>query len=343
MAPMLDQLVRHKNAHALMIYPMKALAFDQRTQIESFGKSLGIESWPYDADTCEEHKRILRKKPTRILLTNPEYLNHSFLGHKEQWDRFLCNLAYIVIDEMHEYRGFFGGNMALLLRRFFLYLSCIGAKPRVFLSTATCANPKEHAKALTGRDCELISARDALRPERHFIFVNPSIPDHKYRDILRFRIEQSALAVLKTEFRVLIFCPTKRFLEEAFRHCKRKAEDQGLDPDRISVFHADLTSERRQDIQRRIKSSELNVVFTTNALELGLDIGGLDGCILVGFPPSTMSAWQQIGRAGRRWDQDAFILFYAMNDPIDRFFVDNLNAFLNKPFDELVIDPATRN
>ncbi len=210
----------------------------------------------------------------------------------------------------------------------------------MFLSTATCANPKEHARTLTGRDVEVVSASEVFRPQRHFIFVDPDIRDFRYRDILRLRVQQAALTALAEGLQVLVFCPTKRFLEEAFRNCQRSAMDRGLDRDKISPFHADLKSEDRQEIQQKIKSGDISVVFTTNALELGLDIGGLDGVILAGFPPSIMSAWQQIGRAGRSWDKDAFVLFYAMNDPIDRFFVGNLNAFLNKPFDELVIDPA---
>ena len=128
-----------------------------------------------------------------------------------------------------------------------------------------------------------------------------------------------------------MFCPTKRFLENAFRNTRAKAEELGLDPDRVSAFHADLKNERRQDIQQDIKAGRVNIVFTTNALELGLDIGGLDGVILAGFPASTMSAWQQIGRAGRGWDKDAFVLFYAMNDPIDRFFVGNLRLSSTGP------------
>ena len=138
----------------------------------------------------------------------------------------------------------------------------------------------------------------------------------------------------------MIFCPTKRFLEAAFSNCRRAAAEFGLEPGQLSAFHADLKPERRQQIQEKIKASEIRVVFTTNALEIGLDVGGLDGIILAGFPSSIMSAWQQIGRAGRGWDRDAFVLFYAMNDPIDRFFVRNLNAFLKKPFDELVVDPG---
>lgn len=339
-APMLDYLKRNRDSHALMIYPMKALAFDQREQIRKLCEPLSIESFPYDGDTPEDIREVLRSNPPRILLTNPEYLNMSFLGYREQWEGFLRSLKFIVIDEIHEYHGYFGGNMALSLRRFFLYLKRIGASPRVFLSTATCANPKEHAKNLTGRDVEVVSARNVLLPKRHFMLVNPDIPDFRYRDILRLRVENAALCVLAEGLQTLVFCPTKRFLEEAFRNCKRRAEERGLDPQRISAFHADLKSEDKQDIQQKIKARDISVVFTTNALELGLDIGGLDGIILAGFPPRLSSAWQQIGRAGRGSDKDAFVLFYAMNDPIDRFFVGNLDAFLNKPFDELVIDTS---
>ena len=338
-APMLHELKRNPGSHALMIYPMKSLAFDQRTQILQLCRPLGMDTWFFDGDTDKEWKKILKSSPPPILMTNPETLNMSFLGWKEQWAKFLKSLRFVVIDEMHEYRGFFGGNMALLLRRFFLHLSRIGASPKLFLSTATCENPKEHARNLTGRDAEVVSARGVLRPRRHFVFVNPSIPDFKYRDILQRRVEQAALAVLAEGLQVLVFCPTKRFLEDAYRKCRARAEEKGLDPERISPFHADLKADDRHDIQRKIKDGEVNVVFTTNALELGLDIGGMDGVILVGFPVSIMSAWQQIGRAGRSWDKDAFVLLYALNDPIDRFFVGNLDAFLSKPFDELVVDP----
>ena len=342
--PMLDALIRDRRSHALMIYPMKALAFDQREQLRQLCKPLhSIESWPYDGDTPQEHRDALRQKPPRILLTNPEYLNMSFLAWRDKWEPFLRNLRFVVIDEMHEYRGFFGGNVALLLRRFFLHLARIGSQPRIFLSTATCANPKEHARNLTGRDdLHIVSARNILRPRRHYIFVDPDIPDFRYRDILQLRVEQASLVVLRDGLQALVFCPTKRFLESAFRKTRDKVKDEGLDPDRVSAFHADLKNDQRQDIQQKIKAGEINIVFTTNALELGLDIGGLDGVILAGFPASTMSAWQQIGRAGRGWNKDAFVLFYAMNDPIDRFFVGNLDAFLNRPFDELVVDPSNQ-
>ena len=341
--PMLDALVRDRNAHALLVYPMKALAMDQREQIDKLCGHLPgtrrIESWPYDGNATQEERNIIRKNPLPILMTNPEYLNSSFLAYKEQWNGFLRNLRYLVIDEMHEYRGFFGGNMALLLRRFLLQLARLGVSPRIFMATATCANPLEHAKSLTGREMELVSAREALRPQREFVFVNPAIPDFKYRDSLRQRVECAALACLSEGLSALVFCPTKKFAEDAFAKSKQEAAKRGLDKNKLSLFHADLTPERRVEIQHGLKRGDIRVVFATNALELGLDIGGLDGVILAGFPAHIMSAWQRIGRAGRGWDKNAFVLFYAMNDPIDRFFVGNLRAFLKRPFDQLVVDP----
>ena len=177
-------------------------------------------------------------------------------------DEFLCNLRYVIIDEIHEYHGFFGGNMALLLRRFFLHLKRIGASPRLFLSTATCANAAEHANNLTGRNVEVVSARDVFRPKRHYLFVNPSIPDRNYRDILRLRVEKAALAILAEGLRVLVFCPTKRFLEHAYSDCTHLAEENGFARDRIVPFHADLKPDERQRIQQGIRAGEIDVVFT---------------------------------------------------------------------------------
>lgn len=340
--PMLDALVRNRGSHALLIYPMKALAFDQRAQIEALGSFLSIEVETCDGDTSAKRKRELKENPPQILLTNPEGLNINFLGWRDHWETVLKNLKYLIIDEMHDYRGYFGSNVSLLLRRFFLYLDSIGVNPRVFLSSATCANPSEHAKNLTGRDAEIVSAPDALRPKRHFMFVNPEVPDYLHREIVRLRAEQAALATLASGLQALVFCPTKRFLEEAFSNCRKNAKKYGLDSKKIVAFHADRTAVDKQRIQQRVKNGDINIVFTTNAMELGVDIGGLDGVILAGFPPNVMSAWQQIGRAGRGWDKEAFVLFYAMNDPIDQFFVCNLKAFLEKKFDALIADPSNK-
>ena len=338
-APMLNELVKNPRSFAIMVYPMKALALDQQVELQKICEPLNIRVGKFDKDTPKRVKADMKKNPPQIIMTNPENLNMAFLGWREQWQFVLPRLKFLVLDEMHVYRGYFGSQMALLLRRFFLYLNRMGASTRVFLSTATCENPKPHALQLTGLDnIALIQERKALQPTRHFLFINPKLPDHNYREELCSRIEQVAVALLDEGLKALIFCPSKRFLEDASRRSKEKAKEKGLNYRGISEFHANLKASERKTRQKKIKQGDITVVFATSALELGLDIGGLDGVVLAGFPPSTMSAWQQIGRAGRHWTREAFVLFYPMQDPIDRLYVNDIDLFLKKQLDPLVIN-----
>ena len=338
--PMINRLLTERG-HALMLYPMKAVANDQRQQLFDLLKSAGLESWPYDGDTEQEHRKLLRENPPSVLITNPEMLHLSFLAYNDQWAEFLKNLKFVVVDEMHEYRGYFGSNMSLLLRRLAHHLALIGAAPQYFLATATCANPLEHAENLTGQTFSLVSAQGRLAPRRHFAFVDPlSIPSHDYRNIFELRIRNAALACMEQGKAVIVFCPSRRFAEQCYSSALRECESRGLDADSVALFKAGLSDRERHGIQRGMRDGSKRVVFSTNALELGIDIGGLDGVILAGFPDTVMSAWQRIGRAGRGWDKDAFVLFYAMNDPVNKFYAANLPTFLKKPLDEIVADPG---
>ena len=306
--PMVNTLLESPSAKALLIYPMKALAFDQRQQLERLTASIGngYASWWYDGDTPQAEREAIRKSPPRILITNPEMLNGSFLGHSEQWeDKFLSHLKWIVIDEMHEYRGYFGSNVSLLLRRLSHKLRQIGARPQVFLCSATCANAKAHAENLTGLEFQEVSAADNLRPERDFHFIQPNLPAHKYHDLFRYRVVLAGLACMKLGQQVIVFGPSRKFVEDCHRMAVRKcaewaeAGEAALDPDGIRVFRGGLLADERQRIQEEMKTGDVRLVFSTNALELGIDIGGLDGVILAGFPDTLMAAWQRIGRAGR--------------------------------------------
>lgn len=339
--PMLNELAKNPRSYALMVYPMKALALDQQSQLKELCEPLNIRVGKFDKDTPKAEKDSMKKNPPQIIMTNPENLNMSFLGWREHWDFVLARLKYLILDEIHIYRGYFGSQFALVLRRFFLYLNRLGASPRVFLSTATCANPDEHAEHLTGLPVKWLQATDALRPRRHYLFVDPTLAEAKrnYRELLCTRLERVAVALLASDLRALIFCPSKNFLEEASRRSKKLASKYGLEPDQISEFHARLNASTRRKRQEKIKAGEISVVFATSALEVGIDIGGLDGVVLAGFPPNTMSAWQQIGRAGRDWERDAFVLFFPMQDPIDRLFVKDIDKFLGKELDQLVINP----
>ena len=348
--PMIEAL-REPGAHALMIYPNKALALDQREQLIRLTEEWGsrIESWWYDGDTDKESRDVLRKKPPSILITNPDMLHNSFLGHADKWSRFYRGLKWVIVDEMHEYRGYFGSNVAMILRRFSHHLASQSIHPQLFLSSATCANAKEHAENLTGRPFVEINAAGSMRPHREFVFVQPDIPDYKYWEILQLRAVKAGLACLAGGKSVLVFCPTRKFAEACYRTTMRELEKLDgkrkalVDAEAIKVFRSGLSVEERHSVQIGLKSGAVRLVFTTNALEMGIDIGGLDGIIMAGFPDSMMSAWQRIGRAGRSWDAQAFVLYYARNNPLERFYAENLDGFLRKPLDDLVVNPENED
>lgn len=337
--PMLDFLTDDRSAHALLIYPMKALANDQRRQLEDLKikDKLKIESWLIDGDTDKEYRKLLKDKPPPILITNPDFLHASFLGWNEQWGKLYNNLRYIVVDEIHEYRGYFGTNFSLVMKRFLLMLRKRGIEPQLFLSTATCANPQEHAERLTGKDFQLVTAKDSIAPKRNYIFINPKIPDYQYYNIFRLRIINAGLACLSQGLSTLVFCPSRQFAEACNKEASKKAEEKGLDKEAIVPYRSGYKSEERRKIEAGLRDGHYQLIFSTNALELGIDIGKLDVVILAGFPDSIMSAWQRIGRAGRNWKKEVHIIFYALNNAVDRFYVDNINAFIDKPLDEIVI------
>lgn len=341
--PLVLSLLEDPTARVLMIHPMKALSNDQRRQFEEFARPLEptlgrrLESWIFDGDLDPEHRKLLKVYPPEVLFTNPEMLHASFLGWHEQWTGFLKKLRFVIIDEIHEYRGYFGTNMALLFRRFLAKLAQLGVHPQIVLATATCRNATEHAYRLTGRRCTLVRALNAMRPERHFAFINPDIPDFVFHDIYRLRIARAALACVAEGLTALVFCPSRKFAEETAIQAQKDANDYGLDPETIAPYRSGYDANLRRQIEDGLREGLYRAVFSTNALEIGIDIGRLDVCIMAGFPDSIFSAWQRIGRVGRRWDSKAYVLYYALNNPFDQFYANNIDAFLNKPLDEILI------
>ncbi|MBM4094796.1 MAG: DEAD/DEAH box helicase, partial [Planctomycetes bacterium] len=339
LAPMFHRIMESEDTckHALLVYPMKALSNDQRRQMSVFSDGLNVESWFYDGDTDTEHRQHIRRTPPPILFTTPEMLHLSFLGHADLWDSFLRNLDFIVLDEIHEYRGYFGTNMAFLLRRFLAKLRTLNSYPQLFLCTATCANPLEHAQRLTGREMRLVQARDALRPHREFTFVNPRIPSYEFQTKFERRIAAAACACLREGLTTIIFCPSRRLVESIAKRAKGEAARRQLDAERIAPYRAGYTPEDRRAVENGLREGRYLVVCSTNALELGIDVGRLDVCILAGFPDNVMSAWQRIGRTGRSWQSTSQVFFFALNSAFDQFYVANLDMFLGKPLDEILI------
>ncbi len=341
--PLILKFIENPQSHALMLHPMKALSHDQRRQLHAIAEHVEhetgqrLESWVYDGDTYPEHRKLIKESPIHVLFTNPEMLHASFLGGSDRWLNFLRSLRMVIIDEIHEYRGYFGTNVALLLRRFFAKLHRLGVHPQVVLATATCGNAEEHAYRLTGRRCVHVRAKTVMRPARHFAFIDPDIPDFRFREIYPLRIARAALACMAQGLSTLIFCPSRRFAEETAKRAKKEADEYGIDSGRIVPYRSGYEASLRRQIEEGLRTGYYQAVFCTNALEIGIDIGRLDVCILAGFPDSVLSAWQRIGRVGRSWDKKAYILFYAFNNPFDRFFASNIDAFLEKPLDEILI------
>jgi DEAD/DEAH box helicase domain-containing protein len=341
--PLLQMLASKPRSHAMMLHPMKALSNDQRRQFLSIaelvngGITRDIDSWTFDGDTAREHRQLLKKAPPAVIFTNPEMLHLSFLGWSNQWSKYLKNLDMIIIDEIHEYRGYFGSHMAVLLRRFLAKLSQLGANPQIVMATATCANALEHAERLTGQKFKLVKAGTGMKPSRHFAFIEPHIPDYQYTQIFKLRLARASLAALSQGMSSIVFCPTRRFGEEVSFIAKKEAESLGLNPKEVVSYRSGYTSDQRRQIEDGLRNGDIKAVFCTNALEIGVDIGRLDVCILAGFPDSVLSAWQRIGRAGRTWKKDSFVLFYAFNNPFDRFYARNLQTFLDRPLDEVVV------
>lgn len=343
--PVIQRLAESKDGHALMMFPMKALARDQVRQfnqlvegVTHYSRAKKIEVWTYDGDTDTDSRRVLRGAPPSVLMTNPEMLHTTFLGHRDKWETFLKNLKVLVVDEIHEYRGFFGTQVSMLLRRFLAFLESIGVHPQVILATATCANPEEHARRLTGRECKLVRADDAWAPRRDFFFIQPSsIPDHDFAGIFKHRIASAALAMEKSGLSTIVFCPSRDFVEDVTRRCHGLADKAGRGRGPISPYRAGYATEDRESIESGLRDGSIKVVFTTSALEIGIDVGKLDVCILAGFPDSTMSAWQRIGRVGRAVGRTAHVIYFAMNNAFDQFYAQNLSAFLQRHLDEIFI------
>jgi DEAD/DEAH box helicase domain-containing protein len=340
--PVLSHLASASGRHALYLYPTKALAHDQLLAVKAITAHLpvphSISSWPFDGDTEQEERRLLKEQPPHILITNPDAVHHSILGWNEHWENLLRALDFIVVDEAHEYRGFFGTNVAYVLRRLLALCRRLGSRPQLIFSSATVANPEEHARALSGRPVVVLRSEDTPQPERHFVFINPAYPEFRYEEVLVRRLADLAAESVAASRSTIVFCPTRRMVERAAKKARAAVAERGFDREVVAPYKAGYTAEERRRIEARLKGGETLVVFSTNALELGVDMGRLDAIVMVGFPDTVMSAWQRAGRAGRSWNRDAHVVFIASRRPLDQFYVENIDLFMSRDLDRLAVN-----
>ena len=325
--PTFEALLENPRACALYLYPLKALANDQLGKIRHLEAACDadVHAETYDGDT-PAGRRAGIKRTSRIILSNPHAL-HRYLPWHHQWARVFGNLEFLILDEAHHYRGVFGANVALLIRRLLRIVRHYGGDPRIVVSSASVSNPIEFARALTGEEAVSVAEDASAHGERHLLFWDPLL------DPTRSVSTQAArLMAFLTERSIQTICFARsRAGAEIIAQAARRAGAKGVLPYRAGYLPAE-----RRAIEESLKTGEASGVVSTTALEAGIDIGGLDAAILAGFPGSLLSAWQQAGRAGRG-DAPSLLVFLALENPLDRFFLHHPELFLSKTRERLAV------
>lgn len=337
--PVLERHLRDSEARALYLFPLKALAQDQLAGLQRL-----VSGWPgearptaalYDGDTSDHFRRKIRRDPPTVLISNPEMLHLALLPHHEQWAPFLAGLSHIVVDEAHTYRGVFGAHMAGVFRRLNRLAAHYRAAPSYVFCTATVGNPGELAASLSGLDllpgCQppvVVDQSGAPQGARHYVFLDPDqSPATAAIDLLR--------AALARKLRTIVYCRSRRMTELVSLWAGSLS---GPWAGRISAYRAGFLPGERRQIEARMASGELLAVVSTSALELGIDIGGLDVCILVGYPGTIMSTLQRGGRVGRAQQESAVVLV-AGEDALDQYFMSHPEDFFSRPAEKAVVNP----
>ena len=328
------------DATALAIYPAKALTRDQLANAREISKETKIPLHPaiYDGDTPRYDRPSIRSK-AGLVLTNPYEIHHILPWH-HQWSTFFSHLNYIIIDEAHQYRGVFGSHMALLLRRLLRICAHYGSHPIFFLSSATLANPNDFARELTGRNFSVISESGAPTGVRYFILYNPYTGGFAEKSVYT---ESATLlaSLVETDLQTLCFTGSRRMTEVVTTWAQERLSEGGADQTgKIAAYRAGYLAEERRDIEQRLKNGSLKGIVSTNALELGIDIGSLDAVLMTGYPGTMMSTWQQTGRAGRGAGPSLAILISFQN-PLDQYFMDHPEEFFGKTHEHAII--TTKN
>jgi len=338
--PTLDTLCRDARARALYIYPTKALAQDQARALAALGVARARPAI-YDGDTPREQRAQIRRR-ANVILTNPDMLHMGILPNHRAWADVFANLALVVVDEAHVYRGVFGSHVANVLRRLRRIAAAYGTEPRFVLASATIANPGELAERLTGLPDVSVVARDGSPGARKTIAMwNPPIVDEQLAT-RRSALAEAAdlLAALVSEgARTIVFMKSRKAVELIARFTQLALEDMGRGElaDRIAPYRAGYTAQQRRELERRLVDGELLGVVSTDALELGIDIGSLDAAICVTFPGTVASLRQMWGRAGRRGR--GLAVYVAGEDALDQFFCRHPDEFLDRPVEAAILDP----
>lgn len=338
--PVLQEIINNKSSRAIYLFPTKALAQDQKTDLNELIEATGEEvlSYTYDGDTAPGIRTKIRKAG-HIIMTNPDMLHSGILPHHTKWVSLFENLKYIVIDELHTYKGVFGSHVAHVIRRLKRICAFYGSNPIFICTSATIKNPKELAETLTNEKHELIAKSGAPIGKKTFIFYNPPIVNTTFgvRRSVVLEVRDLSKRLFEAGIQTIIFAKSRVRVEMLVTYLKsltaKKIQDESIQGYRGGY----LPSERRA-IEKGLRDGSIQMVVSTNALELGVDIGQLQACIMTGYPGNIASAWQQAGRAGRRQDE-ALIIYVAQSTALDQYIVNHPTYFFGTHPEEARINP----
>ena len=332
--PVIDTCLREPVARALYLFPTKALAQDQAEKLQALLPQ-GLNCGTYDGDTSTANRSLVRKR-AHIVLSNPDMLHVGILPNHENWRDVLRSLRYIVVDEAHAYRGVFGSHVGGVLRRLIRLCEWYGSRPRLIACSATIANPVELFEKLTGRTPTLVDQDSAAKGRRTVVLVGP--PDGKDAFSPNRDTAELFAEFVSHGLRTLAFSRARTTTELVVRKARSVLERQGGDPDWVDSYRGGYTPKERRQIEKALFGGRLRGLSTTNAMELGVDVGGLDAVILNGYPGTVSSFWQQVGRAGRG-AKDGMAVMVAHEDPLEQFLVRSPELLLDRPVECAVLDP----
>ena len=343
--PVLHRILVEPSTRALYLFPTKALAQDQLAELdrlsqainEAAGVELGV--FTYDGDTPQDARRAIRAR-AQVVLTNPDMLHAGILPHHPKWARLFENLRYIVIDELHAYRGVFGSHLANVLRRLHRVCRHYGSEPQFVCSSATIANPRELAERLTERPFELVEESGAPRGEKYFFIVNPPIVNRQLgiRRSYTSETRRVALEFLRRGLQVIVFAQSRLVTEILTKYLKESFQGPPGADDVVRGYRGGYLPNRRREIEKGLREGEIRAVVATSALELGIDIGALDVAVLAGYPGTIAATWQRAGRAGRRSGTSAAVLV-ASSAPLDQYVARTPSYFFDASPEHALINP----
>ncbi|MGG0716752.1 DEAD/DEAH box helicase [Robertmurraya massiliosenegalensis] len=338
--PVLQAITENPQARALYIFPTKALAQDQKSEInELIGEAdLMINSYTYDGDTQSSIREKVRKAG-HIVITNPDMLHSAILPHHTKWVSLFENLKYVVIDELHIYRGVFGSHVANVIRRLQRICRFYGTDPVFICTSATIANPLELAENLTGKKMTLIDNNGAPSGKKHFLFYNPPIVNKplNIRRSATLEVRKLAGELLKNRIQTIVFARSRVRVEILLTYLQELVKNQ-LGPKAIRGYRGGYLPTERRAIEKGLRNGDIYGVVSTNALELGVDIGQLQVCIMTGYPGSIASSWQQAGRAGRR-HSESLVIMVASSSPLDQYIIEHPDYFFTRSPETARINP----